>query len=123
MNIVNMSTTSSRQQSNSTPSTPTAADPVTIYKHNRGLGGIISSISRAPALIHENDASIPTLGPAADRYLQAHGYNLSALLHISHAYEQSDSQVGRFLGYLTSRGMPWTEAEYLWELIHNDGFT
>jgi elongation factor P hydroxylase len=60
-----------------------------------------------------------SLGAKANKYLAAHGYTISAMHHIDHAYTSSRS-LQDFIGYLHPRGMAWTEVTYLWELIQDD---
>jgi hypothetical protein len=103
-------------QSNSSSSTPATVIPV--YQHIRSLNGIVTSLARRPA-IHTEDPSLPSVGPAGDKYLSAHGYNVSAIHHIDHARNTSDNLQG-FIGYLHPRGMAWTEIVYLWDLIQGD---
>ena len=105
----------SRQLSTSLPSSPLQVTP-TVYKHIRSLDKIVGAIHGHPGIRPSHDPSLPSFGDVADNYLQAHGYNLSALYHIQHALTLGHSH--SFINYLASRGMAWTEAEYLWDLIH-----
>jgi hypothetical protein len=98
----------------SSSSTPVTIMPV--YQHIRSLNGIVTSLARRPAIQAEDDTSLPSLGPAGDKYLSAHGYNVSAIHHIDHARNTSDN-LQDFIGYLHPRGMAWTEIVYLWDLI------
>jgi hypothetical protein len=99
---------------------PSASPPPIrpIFQHIRALHGIMSSIETRPAIPVE-DERIPSLGPAANEYLSAHGYNISSLHHIDHAHSTSRS-LEDFIGYLHPRGMPWREVNYLWGLIQRD---
>jgi hypothetical protein len=96
-------------------------DPPTgpVYQHIRRLDGIIRTISRPPDFATDDDQSIPKLGPATDSYLSAHGYTIGAISQIEHAFDiHLTSQA--FINYLSSRGMPWREAEYVWGLLQKD---
>jgi hypothetical protein len=76
-------------------------------------------MAQRPAIQLEDDGSVPSLGPSVDKYLAAHGYNLGAIHQIEHAMNSSHNAL-QFIGYLHPRGMPWTEAEYLWDLVRDD---
>jgi hypothetical protein len=105
------------QSSVSSMVSPPSSHHVTlVFQHIRSLSGITSSLEIRPAIPLE-DETIPALGPAANRYLSDHGYNISALHHIEHARSTSRN-IQEFVGYLHPRGMPWREIEYLWHLIY-----
>ena len=74
---------------------------------------------RRPAVCPEDDGLVTLISPTADKYLSAHGYNITAVHHIEHALSSS-RDLQEFLGYFHPRGMAWTEIVYLWELIQAD---
>jgi hypothetical protein len=82
------------------------------------LKGIIKTCE-TPVTDSDSEDGIPpsaTLGYMADMYLHAHGYVASAFLHIVAARGLSNS-VDDFTEYLCGKGMPTTEAQYLWKLV------
>jgi hypothetical protein len=127
------SPTSSRQSTSSRRATPPPQPPavisrsqsaqasgvVPVYQHMRNLGGIIRTIERPPNIPANNDPSIPTLGPAIDDYLDAHGYNVGSISRIEHAISIYTTPE-EFINYLNSWGMAWTEAQYVWKLVQMD---
>ncbi|KAG1832769.1 hypothetical protein EV424DRAFT_1533453 [Suillus variegatus] len=56
------------------------------------------------------------LGIDAEKYLFTHGYQVSAIWSVIHAFREGYSSQD-FTNYLCTRGMPLLEAEYLFELI------
>jgi hypothetical protein len=102
-----------------TQSASSGAPIVLVYQHIRKLNGIIRSIDRQPDIPADDDGSIPKLGPATDSYLNTHGYTVGAISRIEHAFETYKSSQA-FINYLHSRGMPWREAEYVWDLLQRD---
>ncbi|KAG2117888.1 uncharacterized protein F5147DRAFT_768029 [Suillus discolor] len=57
-----------------------------------------------------------TLGDSAERYLQAHGYKVSAVWSIIHAFKDAFGP-DDFMAYVCPKGMPVLEAAYIYELI------
>jgi hypothetical protein len=102
-----------------TLSASVGAPVVPVYQHVRNLNGIIRSIDRHLDIPADDDGSIPKLGPTTDSYLSTHGYTVGAISCIEHAVETHKSSQA-FINYLHSRGMPWREAEYVWDLLQGD---
>jgi hypothetical protein len=100
------------------PASPTKPPAKRIYTHHRNLKGIIKSFE-TPTTVSGSEDDLPSfegLGVMADQYLQAHGYVASAVLHIVAA--RNIANCGNdFTEYLCTKGMPTTEAEFLWNLI------
>lgn len=88
-----------------------------IRHYNRSLSGITGTVFVGESDIVDLD-SPPTgvLGPAAEKYLFAHGYQASAIWSIIHAFREGYS-IQDFTNYICARGMPLLEAEYIFELI------
>ncbi|KAG2364321.1 hypothetical protein BDR07DRAFT_1375130 [Suillus spraguei] len=63
-----------------------------------------------------DDTPMPSFGAMADWYLQAHGYTMRAILHIAYAHDSS-TLCTEFVKAITDKGMPVTEAHFLWGLI------
>ncbi|KAG2369300.1 hypothetical protein BDR07DRAFT_1477305 [Suillus spraguei] len=88
-----------------------------ILHYNRSLSGITKTV-----YVGESDSigidSPPAgiLGIAAEKYLFAHGYQVSATWSIIHAFREANSSQD-FTNYLCARGMAMLEAKYIFELI------
>ena len=93
--------------------------PKPVYQYVQSLAGVISSLARRLAVQLEDEDILTSLGANALKYLKAHGYTISSIHHIDHAYTSSNN-LQDFIGYLHPRGMAWTEAAYLWDLIQTD---
>ncbi|KAJ7016999.1 hypothetical protein C8F04DRAFT_1339618 [Mycena alexandri] len=88
-----------------------------VDSYMRDLSGIVG-------IIYGSTTSAPTyqsydLGRHTSYYLQAHGYDESAIEEIQKLWAQSDD-VEKFVELLTSRGMAATEVRWLWDLIRHD---
>ncbi|KAJ7041255.1 hypothetical protein C8F04DRAFT_1177438 [Mycena alexandri] len=88
-----------------------------VDSYMRDLSGIVG-------VIYGSTTSAPTyqsydLGRHTSYYLQAHGYDESAIEEIQKLWAQSDD-VENFVELLTSRGMAATEVRWLWDLIRHD---
>lgn len=66
-----------------------------------------------------DDTPLPSFGPIADWYFQSHGFSTQALLHIAHAHDTSQVAMD-FVKVLSRKGMPSSEAFFLWGLIAGD---
>jgi hypothetical protein len=88
-----------------------------IFQHVRNLSGITATLSEPPVV--DDEPPLPFLGNLAKSYLQAHGYNTSSILHISCSYQQSSS-ADDFVNSLSRKGLPVTEAKYLWDIISSE---
>ncbi|KAJ7627894.1 hypothetical protein B0H17DRAFT_1150811 [Mycena rosella] len=88
-----------------------------IYSHIRDFTGITNTIygstSQAPTYASYG------FGKHASYYLQAHGYDEDSIGTIETLWMAS-KDVDEFLKPLISRGMPATEVQWLWDLIHHD---
>jgi hypothetical protein len=63
------------------------------------------------------DEDVPwSLGWIVDSYLDAHGYQTSAIFHIVNAYEQANN-VSDFVHSLCTKGMALWEVYWIWENI------
>lgn len=85
-----------------------------VHQMVRELGCITGIIYERPA--HEDDTPIPSFGDLADTYIYAHGFTHRAILGIKHAHDMALT-CREFAGILVGKGMPWTEAAFLWCLI------
>ncbi|KAG1869963.1 hypothetical protein F4604DRAFT_1926745 [Suillus subluteus] len=83
-----------------------------IYQHIREINGLNGVVLQP----HFDDTPLPSFGPMADWYLQAHGYTAKALLHIAYAHDMSSSGQD-FVDKLADKGMARAEAFFLWGLI------
>jgi hypothetical protein len=91
-----------------------------VLKYTRSLAQITGVITDPATLADlDREATPAGLGRAADMYLDAHGYDAAAKLHLAHAY-RSSSDVGEFIDYLCLRGMPYAEAEWFFHYISSD---
>ena len=88
-----------------------------MLKFTRNLSRITGAITDPAVLANlELEATPAGLGEAADRYLDAHGYDAGAKLHFAHAYRTSNT-IDEFVTYLCSKGMPRAEAEWFFDYI------
>jgi hypothetical protein len=86
-----------------------------IYQHVRKLSGVVDTLFVPP---EPDDTPLPSLGPLAMSYLHAHGYDTSSVLHIYSSYQKSTC-ADDFANMLSSKGLPFTEGRYIWEIIYN----
>jgi hypothetical protein len=91
--------------------------PSIVLKYLRSLSRITGVITDPVVLAQHDAASVPAgLGSAANLYLDAHGYDATAKLEISHAYREFHD-VDDFCGYLCQKGMSKAEASWLFGFI------
>lgn len=90
--------------------------PRRVYQYMRELSGIQSTLYSPPPA---DDTPLPSFGDVADSYLEAHGYSSRALLCIQHALDISVSGQ-QFVDDISGRGLPVTEARWLWFIITGD---
>jgi hypothetical protein len=90
--------------------------PTSVYRYSRNLAGVTGTVSVSEASALSDDPPLPFLGAAAMTYLQAHGYDTPSILHIATAYQNAFS-VNDFALGLSSKGLPITEAYYIWSII------
>lgn len=96
---------------------PDNSSPPIIFHYNRSLSGITGTVFVRES--HNTDSDSPPagiLGIDAEKYLFTHGYQVSAIWSVIHAFREGYSSQD-FTNYLCTRGMPLLEAEYLFELI------
>lgn len=98
------------------PQPTTVTRPGVIFVHIRNLEGIISSLAAPPPW---DDTPLPFLGNVATEYLQAHGYNVSSVLHVAAAF-QAAATSDDFALTLAQKGLPILEGRFLWHLIQFD---
>ncbi|KAL4079176.1 hypothetical protein J3A83DRAFT_4367915 [Scleroderma citrinum] len=88
-----------------------------IYCFVCSLSGIIGEVTYLVADSEEDNYPPPgILSFPAEKHLKAHDYRASAVWTVIFAFRESYS-VLNFVNYLSSRGMPILEAEYLYKLI------
>lgn len=63
-----------------------------------------------------DNTPLPWLGSIAMTYMKAHGYDISSTLRISAAFLTSHN-AEEFALVLASKGLPWTEGIFLYQLI------
>ncbi|KAG2029492.1 hypothetical protein BDR03DRAFT_1018317 [Suillus americanus] len=99
------------------PST-TSSSPSVILHHNRSLAGITGTVlvGEETEDMDPDTPPVGVLGVAAEKYLNSHGYQASAVWSIIHAYREGYCSQD-FTDFICARGMPLLEAEYLFELI------
>ncbi|KAF8154052.1 hypothetical protein B0H34DRAFT_860957 [Crassisporium funariophilum] len=88
-----------------------------LYSYVRDITGVVGTIDK-PQQFESKKTSVPSFNALTHLYFQTHGYLASAQLIIALAYNNNDKAEG-FVEYLANRGMAWTEAEFLWEIITN----
>lgn len=87
-----------------------------VYQYVQELSGIQSTLySPLPA----DDIPLPSFGDVPDSYLESHGYSHRTLLCVQHALDVSVSGQ-QFVDNLSGRGLPITEAQWLWFIITGD---
>ena len=84
----------------------------TIWSYVRDLRGVVGILYRSVPPSPPSES----LGERADRYLLAHGYTHPAITTITLAAHSSSSHT-EFAEALAVQGVPWTEAEWLWDII------
>ncbi|KAG1858514.1 hypothetical protein F4604DRAFT_1931047 [Suillus subluteus] len=109
-----LSTSSSSHSTFYTQRSPTREVERPVHQFIRELRCITGIIYERPA--DEDNTLIPSFGDLADAYIYAHGFTHRAILGIQHAYDMA-STCRDFVGILIGKGMPWTEATFLWHLI------
>ncbi|KAG1729164.1 hypothetical protein EDB19DRAFT_1913535 [Suillus lakei] len=99
------------------PST-TSSSPSVVLRHNRSLAGITGTVLVGEEIdgMDPDTPPVGVLGVTAEKYLNSHGYQASAVWSIIHAYREGYCSQD-FTNYICARGMPLLEAEYLFELI------
>jgi hypothetical protein len=93
------------------PDTTEVMTPQHIFRHIRQLSGIVGSES-TPSTMTSNSA----LGPAANLYLWAHGYQPGSIRLIQEKYERAESMAS-FVDELADAGIPIAEGRYIFSLI------
>ncbi|KAG0698398.1 hypothetical protein DFH29DRAFT_1002837 [Suillus ampliporus] len=89
------------------PST-SSTNLASIYQHICEINGVNGVVLQ----LHFDNTPLPSFGPMADWYLQAHGYIVKALLHVAYAHDMS------FLGQdFADKGMARAKVFFLWGLI------
>ncbi|KAG1745380.1 uncharacterized protein EDB91DRAFT_1246243 [Suillus paluster] len=83
-----------------------------VYQHIHEINGVSGAVLQP----HFDDTPLPSFGPMADWYLQAHGYTVKALLHVAYAHDMTSSAQD-FVDQLADKGMARAEAFFLWGLI------
>jgi hypothetical protein len=93
-----------------------------VLRYTRSLVGITGVVT-IPSIDYSDsfpEAMAPTgLGEAADAYLNAHGYDANSRLHIMYAAREN-SGLADFVAGLCGKGMPMSEAEWLWHLLSDN---
>lgn len=100
-------------------SQPTQPKPCMIYRYVRSLTGIVGEeYGPLDPNIRDSKDYPPRglLGPAAEKYLDAHGYKGSAVFHILLGFKEAYSPLD-FVNYICPRGIPQAEVVYIYELI------
>ena len=93
------------------PDTAEVTTPQHIFRHIRQLSDIVGSES-TPSTMTSNSA----LGPAANLYLWAHGYQPGSIRLIQEKYERAGSMAS-FVNELADADIPIAEGWYIFSLI------
>lgn len=87
-----------------------------VHQHVRNLQGIVETLVQPSAV--EDKTPWPFLGDTAMDYLRSHGYDTPSVLHIASIYQQAHSDED-FVNQLADKGLPVTEARFLYRIIDN----
>lgn len=89
----------------------------TVLQNLRSLSNLTGVITSPAALEDYNRMVAPSNLPrAAHSYMEAHGYDSDAKLHLLHALN-TYNDVDEFCDYLCARGMARAEADWLFKYI------
>lgn len=104
------------------PARSSPRPPPWIHHRVRTLAGVVGSVPVTDDIGTDDAQDLEDfppwgiLGDSAERYLQAHGYKVSAVWSIIHAFKDAFGP-DDFMAYVCPKGMPVLEAAYIYELI------
>jgi hypothetical protein len=87
-----------------------------VLRYVRGLVGITGVVTKSSRDLYDEPTAPTGLGESVDVYLNAHGYDADAKLHIMYAWREN-SGIADFVSYLCGKGMVVSEVKWLWRLI------
>ena len=91
------------------------ADIEKVWSHVRTLRGIVASHSQPQPFLEDPP---PSFNHLADRYFKSHGYQAATLFNIGRIFAECSGDGDAFVQCLADRGIAWTEAEWIWEILN-----